>query len=107
MKITWDLREYAAEQGLDEREAQEKGMEAEAVEFMKKGAEIHFRPCPWSRPDRNRRHPRCRAQSRFRVRDGLRGAGVSPPLAFGSAAISSFSHFLNTSSLGEPAIRGG
>ena len=41
MKITQDVRDYAAKQGLDERDALEKGMEAKAVEFVKKGAEIY------------------------------------------------------------------
>ena len=41
MKITQDVRDYAAKQGLDEREALEKGMEAKAVEFVKRGAEIY------------------------------------------------------------------
>jgi phosphomethylpyrimidine synthase len=41
MKITQDVRDYAAKQGLDEREALEKGMEAKAVEFVKKGAKIY------------------------------------------------------------------
>ena len=41
MKITQDVRDYAAKQGLDEREALAKGMEAKAVEFVKRGAEIY------------------------------------------------------------------
>ncbi|MDE2002941.1 MAG: phosphomethylpyrimidine synthase ThiC [Betaproteobacteria bacterium] len=41
MKITQDVRDYAAKQGLDEREALAQGMEAKAVEFVKKGAEIY------------------------------------------------------------------
>ena len=41
MKITQDVRDYAAKQGLDERDALAKGMEAKAVEFVKKGAEIY------------------------------------------------------------------
>ena len=41
MKITQDVRDYAAKQGLDEREVLAKGMEAKAVEFVKKGAEIY------------------------------------------------------------------
>jgi phosphomethylpyrimidine synthase len=41
MKITQDVREYAAKQGLSEGEALAKGMEAKAVEFVKKGAEIY------------------------------------------------------------------
>jgi phosphomethylpyrimidine synthase len=41
MKITQDVREYAAKQGLSEGEALAKGMEAKAVEFVKAGAEIY------------------------------------------------------------------
>jgi phosphomethylpyrimidine synthase len=41
MKITQDVREYAAKQGIAESEALAKGMEAKAVEFVKKGAAIY------------------------------------------------------------------
>ena len=41
MKITQDVRDYAAKLGVDENAALEKGMEAKAVEFVKKGAEIY------------------------------------------------------------------
>ncbi len=41
MKITQDVREFAAKQGLEEQEALAKGMEAKAVEFVKAGAEIY------------------------------------------------------------------
>jgi phosphomethylpyrimidine synthase len=41
MKITQDVRDYAAKQGIDEQTALEKGMEEKAVEFVKKGAEIY------------------------------------------------------------------
>jgi phosphomethylpyrimidine synthase len=41
MKITQDVRDYAASQGLDEQAALQKGMEAKAVEFVKKGAQIY------------------------------------------------------------------
>jgi phosphomethylpyrimidine synthase len=41
MKITQDVREYAAKQGLKESDALAKGMEAKAVEFVKAGAEIY------------------------------------------------------------------
>ena len=41
MKITQDVRDYAAAQGLDENAALEKGMETKAVEFVKTGAEIY------------------------------------------------------------------
>jgi len=41
MKITQDVRDYAAKLGIDENAALAKGMEAKAVEFVKKGAEIY------------------------------------------------------------------
>jgi phosphomethylpyrimidine synthase len=41
MKITQDVRDYAAKQGLAESEALAKGMEAKAVEFVKAGAEVY------------------------------------------------------------------
>jgi phosphomethylpyrimidine synthase len=41
MKITQDVREYAAKQGLSDADALEKGMEAKAVEFVQAGAEIY------------------------------------------------------------------
>jgi len=41
MKITQDVRDYAAKQGLSEEEALKKGMEEKAVEFVKQGAEIY------------------------------------------------------------------
>jgi len=41
MKITQDVRDYAAKQGVAETEAVAKGMEAKAVEFVTKGGEIY------------------------------------------------------------------
>ncbi|HEY1437078.1 MAG TPA: phosphomethylpyrimidine synthase ThiC [Casimicrobiaceae bacterium] len=41
MKITQDVRDYAAKLGVDENAALEKGMEAKAMEFVRKGAEIY------------------------------------------------------------------
>jgi phosphomethylpyrimidine synthase len=41
MKITEDVRKYAAEQGIDEEEALEKGMSAKSGEFVEKGAEVY------------------------------------------------------------------
>ena len=41
MKITEDVREYAAEQGLTENEALKKGMEEKSKEFVEKGAEVY------------------------------------------------------------------
>ncbi len=43
MKITQDVREYAAKQGVSADEALTKGMQEKAVEFVKKGAEIYQR----------------------------------------------------------------
>jgi phosphomethylpyrimidine synthase len=41
MKITEDVRKYAAEQGIAEEEALKKGMEAKSKEFVEKGAEVY------------------------------------------------------------------
>jgi phosphomethylpyrimidine synthase len=41
MKITQDVRDFAAKQGLSEQEALEKGMEVKSVEFVKAGSEIY------------------------------------------------------------------
>ena len=41
MKITQDVRDYAARQGLSEQEVLNKGMQEKAVEFIKGGAEIY------------------------------------------------------------------
>ncbi|MGH8599532.1 MAG: phosphomethylpyrimidine synthase ThiC [Burkholderiales bacterium] len=41
MKITQDVRDYAASQGVSEADALQKGMQEKAVEFVKKGAEIY------------------------------------------------------------------
>ncbi len=41
MKITQDVRDYAAKQGISEIDALKKGMEVKAVEFVKMGAEIY------------------------------------------------------------------
>ncbi|MEX3629775.1 MAG: phosphomethylpyrimidine synthase ThiC [Burkholderia sp.] len=43
MKITQDVRDFAAKQGVSESEALKKGMEVKAVEFVKTGAEIYHR----------------------------------------------------------------
>ncbi len=44
MKITEDVRKYAAEQGLSESEALQKGMAEKSQEFVKKGNEIYTAP---------------------------------------------------------------
>ncbi len=41
MKITQDVREYAAEKKLDEQAALDEGMKEKAAEFVKSGAEIY------------------------------------------------------------------
>jgi phosphomethylpyrimidine synthase len=41
MKITQDVREYAATLGVSDDEALKKGMQTKAVEFVQKGAEIY------------------------------------------------------------------
>ena len=41
MKITQDVRDFAASQGVSEEEALKKGMEVKAVEFVKTGAELY------------------------------------------------------------------
>ncbi len=41
MKITQDVRDYAATLGVSEEEALKKGMEQKAVEFVKQGAEVY------------------------------------------------------------------
>ena len=41
MKITQDVRDYAAMQGVDEQEALQKGMEQKSVEFVQQGASIY------------------------------------------------------------------
>ena len=43
MKITQDVRDYAAKQGLDEKDALAKGMEQKSIEFVKKGAEVYHK----------------------------------------------------------------
>jgi phosphomethylpyrimidine synthase len=41
MKITQDVRDYAAQQGMSDQDALQKGMEVKAIEFVKQGAEIY------------------------------------------------------------------
>ena len=43
MKITQDVREYAAKQGISDTDALQHGMEVKAIEFIKGGAEIYKR----------------------------------------------------------------
>ena len=41
MKITEDVRKFAAEQGISENEALEKGLKEKAKKFADKGAEVY------------------------------------------------------------------
>ena len=41
MKITQDVREYAAQKQIDEQAALELGMQEKAKEFVEKGAEVY------------------------------------------------------------------
>jgi phosphomethylpyrimidine synthase len=43
MKITQEVREFAASQGLSDSKALEQGMEVKAVEFVKRGAELYHK----------------------------------------------------------------
>ncbi len=43
MKITQDVREFAARHGVSEQDALKKGMEVKAVEFVRQGGEIYQR----------------------------------------------------------------
>jgi len=43
MKITQDVRDYAAKLGVSDEEALKKGMEVKSIEFVKSGAEIYQR----------------------------------------------------------------
>jgi phosphomethylpyrimidine synthase len=43
MKITQDVREFAAKQGVSEADALEQGMAEKAKEFVAQGAEIYRR----------------------------------------------------------------
>ena len=41
MKITEDVRKFAAEQGVTDEEALTKGMESKSKEFLQSGAEVY------------------------------------------------------------------
>ncbi|MNU10796.1 Phosphomethylpyrimidine synthase [compost metagenome] len=43
MKITQDVRDYAAAQGVSEKDALQKGMQEKSVEFVRKGSEVYHR----------------------------------------------------------------
>ena len=44
MKITEDVRKYAAQHGIDESAAIERGLREKAEEFQNAGAEIYAKP---------------------------------------------------------------
>ena len=44
VKITEDVRKYAAQQGIDESAAIEQGLREKAKEFQQTGAEIYAKP---------------------------------------------------------------
>jgi phosphomethylpyrimidine synthase len=41
MRITEDVRRYAAEKGIDETAAIEQGLQEKSAEFVEKGAELY------------------------------------------------------------------
>jgi phosphomethylpyrimidine synthase len=41
MKITQDVRDYAANLNISEQEALTKGMQEKSIEFVKKGSEVY------------------------------------------------------------------
>jgi len=43
MKITQDVRDYAASQGVSEQAALEKGMKEKSIEFVKTGAKVYHK----------------------------------------------------------------
>ncbi|GAB4129177.1 MAG: phosphomethylpyrimidine synthase ThiC [Sideroxydans sp.] len=43
MKISQDVRDFAAQQGVDEQTALQKGMEVKSVEFVQQGAEVYHK----------------------------------------------------------------
>ncbi|MDD5612691.1 MAG: phosphomethylpyrimidine synthase ThiC, partial [Gallionella sp.] len=43
MKISQDVRDFAAKQGVSEQMALEKGMEVKSIEFVKQGAEVYHK----------------------------------------------------------------
>jgi phosphomethylpyrimidine synthase len=46
MKITQDVRDYAAQKGLEEATVLSEGMRAKAEEFRQKGSEIYLAEVP-------------------------------------------------------------
>ncbi len=44
MKITQEVRDYAAQQGVSETDAIARGMQERSDEFVKRGSEIYLSP---------------------------------------------------------------
>lgn len=44
MKITEDVRRYAAQEGIDETSVIDQGLQAKAREFQETGAEVYSKP---------------------------------------------------------------
>ena len=55
MKITEDVRKYAAEQGIAEEAALKKGMEEKSREFTEKGSELYAKTERRTHPPMERR----------------------------------------------------
>jgi phosphomethylpyrimidine synthase len=43
MKISQDVRDFAAKEGLSEQEALKKGMEVRSEQFVKQGAQVYHK----------------------------------------------------------------
>lgn len=43
MKISQDVRDFAAKEGLDEQAALGKSMEVKSIEFVQQGAEVYHK----------------------------------------------------------------
>lgn len=43
IKISHDVREFAAKEGLSEQAALEKGMQVKSIEFVKQGAQVYHK----------------------------------------------------------------
>jgi phosphomethylpyrimidine synthase len=43
MKITQDVRDYAAQQGVSEEQALSRGMSEKSVEFIRTGAKVYHK----------------------------------------------------------------
>jgi phosphomethylpyrimidine synthase len=43
MKISQDVREYAAQKGIDEQAALKQGMDEKSAQFLNEGAEVYHK----------------------------------------------------------------